>query len=192
MSIIDSLVFDREDQDVENLINISKLSWDKMSKGQKNEWIYGRSNVKIYWKEGTEIECTDGIIYCINNEGTNKGSYNYQDLNRVGEAVEYLRSLFGLYGYEVTVEPKTDWYFSDNPEENEMKQYLANVRNLRSVVKLLEATPQVPENMTDLTVEEANAIERILFDIDRTIERIKNSFRRSGQFTFWSGYKPLP
>ena len=40
---------------------------------------------------------------------TVKGSYNADDLNRVGAAMQYIADRFAAHGYQVSISPKTDW-----------------------------------------------------------------------------------
>lgn len=163
MSIIDTLITDRTQADVERWAYLRDKGWANMSEDERAEW-----------------------------DSDMKGSYNASDLNRVGEAMNYLAGRFRQYGYSVIIHPKTDYVPSDIPRESDMAQYLDDLRVLRSVFEVLSTTPEVPEDMEDLTQEEANDIERILLDINAVIEKVFRSFLRSGQFTFWSGYRPLP
>lgn len=50
------------------------------------------------------------------------------------------------------------------------EKYLTNIDRLRSVLTLYETTPKVPDDTENLTVEEANAIEQILVDLESTIK----------------------
>ena len=86
-----------------------------------------------------------------------------------------------------------DWWLpTDIPVQSQMEDYLANVQTLRDTIEVLQSTPQVPESMALLDWVGANNIEQILVDLETVINRTFMSFLRSGQFTFWSGYRPLP
>ena len=50
------------------------------------------------------------------------------------------------------------------------ENYLTNIDRLWSVLTLYETTPKVPDDTENLTVEEANAIEQILVDLESTIK----------------------
>lgn len=164
MSIIDSLITDRTQTDLSTLQSLL----DK----PLSEWL----PEELAWF----------------NESRSKGAYNYTDLNRVGEAMAYLAGRFNGYGYSISISPKIDWNEEDIPTKAQMSQYLDELQKLRDVFAVAKDTPEVPDTMDKLTYQEANDIEQILINIDNVIVRIIGSFKRSGQFTFWSGYRPLP
>lgn len=94
-----------------------------------------------------------------------KGQYRANDLNRVGEAIEYLRGLLESAGHNVSVFPKTDWADKDWMNAAGAAQYLANVDEMRSKLAVLPTTPQTPETLDQLTYTKANHIEQILLDV---------------------------
>lgn len=131
-----------------------------------------------------------------------RGAYNYTDLNRVTEAMEYINDRLSGYGYETgyqdvkilhdeSLDPYR-WYETDKPKEEQMDQYLSNVKAIRRTLELPSNTPNVPEDMEALTYEEANDIEQILVIVEEIMNRVVSGFRRSGQFAFWSGTLGLP
>ena len=99
-----------------------------------------------------------------------KGSYDHTDLNRVGDAVQYISEILKSCGYHCPVIPKLDWPESGSVSPSDMAQYLQNVQTLRGILTLLPETPDVPADMEKLTWQEANAIEQILVDLDTTIK----------------------
>lgn len=101
-----------------------------------------------------------------------KGFYNATDLNRVGNAVNYIKGRFQECGYSVVANPKIDWTESDIPREADMAQYLANVAEIRGVIAVLPTTPPLPDDMAGLNYQEANNIEQILLDVDSLITRM--------------------
>lgn len=86
-----------------------------------------------------------------------KGAYNYSDLNRVELAVSELSDTYGL-----GLITKTDWTATDVPSEQLMERYLSNIRVIRTVCPDQSNLPVLPEDMTRLTYEDANNIEKIL------------------------------
>ena len=120
-----------------------------------------------------------------------KGAYNATDLNRVGAAVRYLADRLSLYGYVVSVNPKTDWTDSEIPTPEEMLAYINEVKKVRYVLEISNA-PKLPEDGERLSYEEANAIEKVLVLIDITIDRVVKGFARSASFMFVSGNRPIP
>ena len=132
------------------------------------------------------------------NNSKSKGAYDYTDLNRVTEAMEYLNGILNEYGYITGYEPvmvadgRIEWQKQDEPTEAKLSEYLRNIEKLRSVLELLPNTPDTPADMDGMTIQEANAIKQILSDINTIIIRVLRSFIRSGAFTAWSGNRPLP
>ena len=164
MSILDSLITYRTQDDVIRWQTLHDKSWAGMSEAEKAEWALGM-----------------------------KGSYNPSiDMNRVSIAMHYLQDRFHEYGYAVAVHSRTDWTVSDIPTQEEMNTYLTDLSSLRSTFEVLKDTPAVPDTMEGLTVDAANDIEKILVDINTVIERTLRSFKRSNAFTFWSGNEALP
>ena len=103
-----------------------------------------------------------------------KGAYNYTDLNRVGEAISYLSEILNKYGYRNIVTPKTDWQLGEKPNAEQLTKYIDDLKKIRAVFPILNTTPQVPADMVSLTYEEANDIEKILYDIDVSIRNMEN------------------
>lgn len=111
-----------------------------------------------------------------------KGAYNYTDLNRVGEAVAYLRDrLSNDAGTYVDVSPKTDWAETDIPDQQQATQYIADIQNIRAAFLLPDGTPDAPDTLTGLTYSGANAIETILYNLNTTIDALKITLITSGE-----------
>lgn len=126
-----------------------------------------------------------------------KGSYNFTDLRRVSYAVLDLSDRFyellthipdyrASYGVATDpffglpyvsedvdeINPKTNWARGTIVKNTQMQQYLKDLRILRSLIPLPTFTPKVPSDMVNLTVDEANDIERLLDMIDDEITRV--------------------
>lgn len=112
--------------------------------------------------------------------GTEKGSYNASDLNRVGAAMAYLRDKLNDNGYFVEISPKTDWRESDVPTDTSMDFYLECIGTIRGILPLPSDTPEVPETMENLTYTTANNIEKILETVDSVLAK-------SISFLYYSG-----
>lgn len=109
-----------------------------------------------------------------------KGAYNATDLNRVGEAVEYVAErLNEIGGFALTVTAKQDWTMQDIPTPEQMAAYIADIRTLRGAYAIV--APQTPTDAENLTFGEANDIETILLAADAALERVIASFVYSGQ-----------
>ena len=63
------------------------------------------------------------------------------------------------------------WYEFDWPTPATMTVYLLNVAVLRSILSVMKTTPEVPADMANLLVQEANNIEKILEDINLLLTR---------------------
>ena len=113
---------------------------------------------------------------------TAKGYYNISDLNRVEEWCNYLAELLTGYGYPVRIETKTNWTIADFPYVSEMERIRSNVSVIKQAYSYV-STPAVPETLNKLDVEKANAIEKILANIDELIIDMEFGFRKSGTFS---------
>ena len=113
--------------------------------------------------------------------GTEKGSYNAADLNRVGAAMAYLRDRFNANGYDIQIDPKTTCLEIDVPIQSDMTLYLGNLGTLKSAITLPAYTPEPPASMEYLTFSKANDIEKILEIIDAMITLMVNGYWYSGE-----------
>ena len=109
-----------------------------------------------------------------------KGAYNHTDLNRVGEAINYLADVLNGYGYYNSIKAKADWNIADKPNPEQMAKYLDDLRLLKETFYTFESSPQIPSDMVSLTYEEANNIEKLIYDIDFIIMNMERDFIYSG------------
>ena len=107
-----------------------------------------------------------------------KGWYDYRDLNRVGEAMIYIRDRLRAVGEVVAVEPKINWTLNDLPTYGAITEYLNNIEKLRSVMPVPIETPV---SGLLLNYEEANDIERILEYLEILIDKIEQAYLYSGE-----------
>lgn len=117
-------------------------------------------------------------------QGTPKGKYTTEDLNRVEQAVAELYAL----AKELDIYPvgtiKTDWeptaLFSPDawPTQSQMQRYLANITHLCAAVELAAGLPSTMEN---LTWEGANCIEEALLLAYPRIQNAIRIFQYSGE-----------
>ena len=151
---LDNLVFDRTQSDVERVKQLTAaLVAGTATAAERAEFVSGL-----------------------------KGAYNATDLNRVGAAVEYLRDrLSDDAGTYVDVAPKTDWTETDIPNQPQATQYIADIQNIRAAFILPDGTPEAPDTLTGLTYSQANAIETILYNLDKTIDTLKITLITSGE-----------
>lgn len=146
MSIINSLVTDRTEADVARWLALRNKGYSNMTIGEQYEWSVGM-----------------------------KGAYNpHIDMNRVAEALNYLRDRLVEQGY---LQPdiftaKTDWAEGDIPTAHDLSEYLYFVSIIRKALAVFPNTPAVPLNTGSLNHEEANNIEKILVDVDTLINKM--------------------
>lgn len=154
MSVIDTLITDRTQSDITELERVrNKIlagGLTSLTAAEKSAWLGGM-----------------------------KASYNYTDLNRVGEAVNYLCSELNSLGFVVSVTGKTDWAVSDTPTPAQMQTYLNNLDTLKAVLPL--ATEATPDTMRWLTIAKMNAIEQILDDLGTMIVNIQEGWFQSDE-----------
>ncbi len=113
-----------------------------------------------------------------------KGAYNYEDLNRVGEAVQYLADQLGGYGYLVEVKPKTNWAENTIPLAGQVETYLNDLNALKAK---FYGTTDLPDTMDNIDLEDANNIEKLLIEIEIYINWMVAGFRKSGTFKSGQG-----
>ena len=112
--------------------------------------------------------------------GSEKGSYNASDLNRVGAAMNYVAGRLTEQGYAPSISPKTDWLDTEWFTTGAALIYLSDLAELRRQFVMMRSTPEVPEDMGRLTYQEANNIEKILEDIDALLTKASFAWYYSG------------
>lgn len=164
-NVIDSLVFDRTQEDVD------------YAKEIKQRIIEGGFQEALTQEERSEYLA--GL----------KGCYNCSDMNRVGRAIQYLderirnipseisaiREESGVpdspefhmrFESEEYTSPNvfTSWGFKDFPRDSDDKTYINAISEIRKMATRPEDLPSVPSTLSRLTYTEANSIEKILSD----------------------------
>lgn len=147
-----NLITDRTQADVEHAKSLHEKGLSRMTAEELSEWLGGL-----------------------------KGWYDYRDLNRVGEAMIYIRDRLKAVGEVVDIKPRTDWSLSDLPTRSAIAEYLNNVKRLREAIKVTLETPETPDNGLLLNYEEANDIERILEYLEILIDKIEQAYLYSGE-----------
>lgn len=101
-----------------------------------------------------------------------RGSYNVEDWNRVGLAVQLLAGELARRGYAPSVQPKTDWARTDAPTRGQMDTYLKNAAAVRDAqpVERVQSLP-LPASMRHTAVEDWNHIEQALVEADKLFPR---------------------
>ena len=145
------MIYDRTPADLTRLLylrrKIDASGWDSLTAAEQNEWLSG-----------------------------SKAAYNYTDLNRVEQAVHYLSDRLQLDGYYSGNITKEDWCREDIPRHSDMLRYLGNVKRLVEVYCLLPTSPGLPATMDQLDISGANAIEKVLVDINYLIGQMEAAY----------------
>lgn len=164
MSIIDNLVTDRTADDVE------------YAKGQVQKVI---SSGIDSLPPSERLEYLDGL----------KGAYNAKDLNRVGEAANYIYDLCNSFG----VRPKgykrlkTNWVCAethcDIPTYDEMEKYISMLKLLKTSIsgKVNTVSESLPDNMDNFSYESANNIEKMLVKAYEVVIYLERRYYFSGE-----------
>lgn len=111
------------------------------------------------------------------DSGIMKGAYNASDLNRVGEALNYLLEALANIG-EISRDAfvaKTDWDVTDIPTAEELSAYLSYVAIIRSATEHFANTPLVPADTGTLNYSGANDIEKILLDAELVLHNVQDA-----------------
>ncbi len=113
-------------------------------------------------------------------EEINKGAYTYRDLNRVEDAVQYVATRLREFGYLKNTPTVRYWGVEDKPNANDFARYFTNVAMLRDAIAVWETTPEAPRSVVGFDTSKANALERILVDVDQILDLIFGAWFFSG------------
>ena len=144
--MINTLVTDRTAADLARWLDLRNKGYANMTEAERTEWDSGM-----------------------------KGAYNASDLNRVGEALNYLRDRLAEASYlsQVAFIAKTDWTATDIPTASDLFNYLRYVSVVREALAQFAKTPATPDYTGGLDYQEANDIEKILVDVDQLITNMQ-------------------
>lgn len=106
--------------------------------------------------------------------------YNSTDLNRVGQAMDWLADKLFELGYQIIVTPNVSWARTSIPVASQMAHYLDDLRKIRETLTQPSSTPEVPSTMNGLTYSKANDIETILSVTNALIEWMVSVFFYTG------------
>lgn len=196
MNILSTLITDRTQADVNRADELEEKGFSEFTESEKAEWMAG---MKGYYNATDLNRVGKAVLYLKDRLDT-----EYADLDKYRELLEvaYDDSVDLPYRPEnIHVNPKTDYTASDVPTKTGAEQYIADIKTIRYALPIV--APSIPDTLDDLDYVDANNIENTLETVDNaltiessklkhTLERTRESFRRSGQFTFWSGYLSLP
>jgi len=142
-SVLDTLIYDRTQEDVDRVRELKLKYLDgTITPSEQTEYIAGL-----------------------------KGAYNSTDMNRVGEAVQLVGGLLKTYGFNINVNPKTNWLSSDVPTSAQAQQYIQDLIAIQNAGSSLVTTNPIPTTLNNLNFESANNIEEMLFKVGKIYER---------------------
>lgn len=171
------LVVDRTKKDVDGVKYLNSKAWQDMTENEQGEWMFG-SEEQLYFSDNEKIVCTDGNLQCRN--GVVKGSYNAEDLNRVGAAVYYVAAILNSVGYAITPTVRTDWQKSDIFYLSDLQNYLDNIEALRNRLMIWQTTPPTPPDFNHY--QRANDIEKIILDVYEILQNMISQYQYCGTF----------
>lgn len=150
---LENLITDRTSQDVDRVKTLMAKAWQDMTTEEQAEWL-----------------------------SPLKGAYNYTDLNRVGNALNYVRDRLSASGYlrADAFAARTDWRSAQIPMVSELSEYLGHVSVIREALAQFSTTPAAPTDPDSLDYVAANSIEQILIDVDELITRMRAAAYFSG------------
>lgn len=104
-------------------------------------------------------------------ELTDKAYIDYKDLNRIEQAVKWVSYVLNQYGYRNTTNNKLNWKPEDHRTDKEMERLRKNIVAIRNAYYTDSSTPLTPEKITYTSIYQANAIEKIIYDLGDLIEK---------------------
>lgn len=151
--IIDDLITNRTQADVDALntlrTKILTVGWANLTAAEKNTWNAGM-----------------------------RGAWNYTDLNRIGQAIDYVVTFAQNIGWDniPSVTTKTDWAVTDIPTTNLLSQYIRiPLTAIRGMIAVPSDTPSVPTNFYAMSVGKANNVEKIILVVYQQLELFRQS-----------------
>lgn len=117
---------------------------------------------------------------------TAKGSIDYNDLNRIENAIQKISYMLNKYGYRNEIQPKI-WKIEFRTDAD-MERLRKNIIAIREAYYTGPDTPLTPAKITYTSFYQANAIEKILYDLGNLVEA---SFPGPQHYAFKLGTKAI-
>lgn len=124
---------------------------------------------------------TDRTAFDVLNR-TDKGHYDYADLNRIGEAINYINQQIIACGADTraTHTAVENWTRSSLPTDAQRQNIVDALDDIRLAVYRPASLPALPGTFKRLTYSGANNIEALLQIKSRIFDDIAASFPYSG------------
>lgn len=103
---------------------------------------------------------------------TPKATIAYTDLIRIETAIYWISKTLNKYGYKNKVYKRCrmNWGKREPRLESQMERIRQNMIELRSVYFTPPSTPMTPQRITYTSIYQANAIEKIIYDLGKLVE----------------------
>lgn len=109
-----------------------------------------------------------------------RGFLTPETLNRIEEKQTELKGLLNGIGYWNTDFVNFEWQISDVFGETDLQRIIDNENALKNAFFVYENTPQTPN--ASYHYENINALEKILYDLEKMINDVKTNFRYCNTF----------
>lgn len=103
---------------------------------------------------------------------TDKAYIDYKDLNRVESAIKWVSYVLNRYGYRNVTHNKLNWEMNEWRTDADMERLRSNINVIREAFFTPDSTPLTPERITYTSIYQANAIEKIIYDIGTIVENM--------------------
>lgn len=103
---------------------------------------------------------------------TDKAYIDYKDLNRVESAIKWVSYVLNRYGYRNVTNNKLNWKMNEWRKEEDMRRIKSNLESIKKAFFIPDDTPAIPERITYTSIYQANAIEKIIFDVGTIVENM--------------------
>lgn len=111
---------------------------------------------------------------------TAKAYIDYNDLNRVEAAIKWVSYVLNQYGYRNKTDNKLNWQMSDWRTESDMQRLKRNLESIKKAFFIPDDSPLIPERITYTSIYQANAIEKIIYDVGQIVEGMSPGQQRLG------------
>lgn len=111
---------------------------------------------------------------------TYKAYHNTVDMIRIATAINQVAAALDSYGYNQTVSERLIWNDWDYTEIN-LEHIRSDIQTFIYVFTVNSDTPALPGNLDHMTIDKANAIEKILYDLNVNIQNMIDAFIYSGE-----------
>ena len=132
-----------------------------------DDLIYDRTEADVTYAKEHQSEASDL-----------KGAYNYSDLNRIETWCNYLATTLTGYSYPVSITTKTDWTADDFPTQTHLERIRSNVQAIKTAYY---STTNIPSSLSHITYQQANDIEKILYELNTNLEHMIAAFVYSNE-----------